>query len=56
MQDPFWKKRIHFISQLIILKKIVEKNTKSKISLATIYNTVHAFQKKWLFKRNISER
>ena len=27
------------------LKKIVEKNTKNKISLATLYNTVHAFRK-----------
>ncbi len=26
------------------LKKIIEKNTKSKISLATVYNTVHAFK------------
>ena len=26
------------------LKKKIEKNTKSKISLATIYNTVHAFK------------
>ena len=26
------------------LKKIIEKNIKSKISLATVYNTVHAFK------------
>ena len=26
------------------LKKKIEKNTKSKVSLATIYNTVHAFK------------
>jgi len=26
------------------LKKIIEKSTKSKISLATVYNTVHAFK------------
>ena len=26
------------------LKKKIEKNTKSKISLATVYNTVHAFK------------
>ena len=26
------------------LKKIVEKNTKGKISLATLYNTIHAFK------------
>ena len=26
------------------LKKKIEKNTKSKISLATIYNTIHAFK------------
>ena len=27
------------------LKKIIEKNTKNKVSLATLYNTVHAFKK-----------
>ena len=27
------------------LKKIFEKNTKNRISLATLYNTVHAFRK-----------
>jgi len=27
------------------LKKKIEKNTKSKISLATVYNTIHAFKK-----------
>ena len=32
------------------LKKIVEKNTKNKISLATIYNTVHAFRKSGYLK------
>ena len=32
------------------LKKIVEKNTKNKISLATLYNTVHAFEKKGYLK------
>ena len=26
------------------LKKIIKKNTKSKVSLATVYNTVHAFK------------
>ena len=26
------------------LKKIIEKNTKGKISLATLYNTIHAFK------------
>ena len=26
------------------LKKIIEKNTKSKISLATVYNTIKAFK------------
>ena len=26
------------------LKKIIERNTKSKISLATLYNTIHAFK------------
>ena len=28
------------------LKKIIEKGNKSKISLATLYNTVHAFKQK----------
>ena len=32
------------------LKKIVEKNTKNKISLATLYNTVHAFRKNGYLK------
>jgi len=32
------------------LKKVIEKNTRSKISLATIYNTIHAFKKKGYVK------
>jgi len=32
------------------LKKIVEKNTKNKISLATLYNTVNAFRKNGYLK------
>ena len=32
------------------LKKITEKNIKKKISLATLYNTVHAFEKKGYLK------
>ena len=32
------------------LKKIAEKNIKKKISLATLYNTVHAFEKKGYLK------
>ena len=32
------------------LKKIVEKNTKKNISLATLYNTVHAFRKNGYLK------
>ena len=32
------------------LKKIVEKNTNNKISLATLYNTVHAFRKNGYLK------
>ena len=35
------------------LKKIVEKNTKIKISLATLYNTVHAFKNKGYLKEKI---
>ena len=42
------KETFHFtIDQL---KKIAEKNVKRKISLATIYNTVHAFEKKGYLK------
>lgn len=42
------KETFHFtIDQL---KKIVEKNVKKKISLATLYNTVHAFEKKGYLK------
>ena len=32
------------------LKKIIEKGIKKKISLATLYNTVHAFEKKGYLK------
>ena len=32
------------------LKKIIEKNSKKNISLATIYNTVHAFRKRGYLK------
>ena len=32
------------------LKKVIEKNSKKKISLATLYNTVHAFKKKGYLK------
>tara|TARA_B100001123_G_scaffold400173_1_gene485739 strand:- start:180 stop:620 length:441 start_codon:yes stop_codon:yes gene_type:complete len=32
------------------LKKNIEKNVKKKISLATIYNTIHAFKKKGYLK------
>ena len=42
------KETFHFtISQL---KKIAEKNIKKKISLATLYNTVHAFEKEGYLK------
>ena len=45
------KETFHFtIDQL---KKIVEKNAKKKISLATLYNTVHAFEKKGYLKETI---
>ncbi len=46
------EKTFHFtINELV--KKISEEN-KEKISLATVYNTVHAFRKK-LFKRDYSK-
>ena len=42
------KETFHFtIDQL---KKVAEKNVKKKISLATLYNTVHAFEKKGYLK------
>jgi len=42
------KETFHFtIDQL---KKITEKNIKKKISVATLYNTVHAFEKKGYLK------
>ena len=34
------------------LVKKIENESNEKISLATVYNTVHAFEKKRLFKRN----
>ena len=38
------EKTFHFtINDLV---KIIEKNTNEKISLATVYNTIHAFNKK----------
>ena len=41
-------KTFHFTIEK--LKKKIEKNTKSKISLATVYNTVHAFKKSGYLK------
>jgi Fur family iron response transcriptional regulator len=42
------KETFHFtIDQL---KKIIEKNDRKKISLATLYNTVHAFERKGYLK------
>ena len=41
-------KTFHFTIEK--LKKKIEKNTKSKISLATVYNTVHAFKKNGYLK------
>ena len=38
------KETFHFTIEK--LKKILEKDNKKKISLATLYNTVHAFTKK----------
>ena len=42
------KKTFHFTIEK--LKKISEKNKNEKISLATLYNTIHAFQKKGYLK------
>ena len=42
------KKTFHFTIEK--LKKIVEKNSRKKISLATLYNTVRAFKKRGYLK------
>ena len=42
------KETFHFTIET--LKKITEKDSKKKISLATLYNTVHAFKKKGYLK------
>ena len=42
------KETFHFTKNQ--LKKIIEKNVKKKISLATLYNTIHAFKKKGYLK------
>ena len=42
------KETFHFT--IYQLKKIIEKNVKKKISLATLYNTVHAFKEKGYLK------
>ena len=42
------KETFHFT--ITELKKIAEKNIKKKISLATLYNTVHAFERKGYLK------
>ena len=42
------KETFHFTIEE--LKKIIEKNVKKKISLATLYNTVHSFKEKGYLK------
>ena len=42
------KETFHFTIEK--LKKIAEKDSRKKISLATLYNTVHAFEKKGYLK------
>ena len=42
------KETFHFTIEK--LKKITEKDSKKKISIATLYNTVHAFKKKGYLK------
>ena len=42
------KETLHFTIEN--LTKIIRKNSKNKISLATVYNTVHAFKKKGFLK------
>ena len=43
------KETFHFT--ILDLKKMIEEKLQEKISLATIYNTVHAFQKKGYVKK-----
>ena len=44
------EKTFHFtINDLV---KIINEKLNNKISLATVYNTVHAFEKKRIFKAN----
>ena len=46
------EKTFHFtINDLV---KMISEEMNEKISLATIYNTVHAFRKKRIFKRNFN--
>ena len=47
------KQTFHFTINDI--SKTLKKETSDKISLATIYNTIHSFKKKGLFKRNINK-
>ena len=42
--------KIHFILQLRNWKKLLIREIKKKISLATLYNTVHAFKEKGYLK------
>ena len=42
------KETFHFTIEK--LKKVIEKGSKKKISLATLYNTVHAFKEKGYLK------
>ena len=46
------EKTFHFtINDLV---KLISEKMNQKISLATVYNTVHAFEKKRIFKRDIN--
>ncbi len=46
------EKTFHFtINDLV---KMISEQMNQKISLATVYNTVHAFEKKRIFKRNFN--
>ena len=46
------EKTFHFtINELV---KMISEQMNQKISLATVYNTVHAFKKKRIFKRNFN--
>ena len=48
------EKTFHFT--ISDLTRIIKENLNENISLATVYNTIHAFKKKRIFKRNFYQQ